>query len=310
MTEPDATPETDGPELIEPADVVAARSVSGPAAVPVGPQRCVALLRGITSADADQRIGAAEGPGDLRRRGSLDAREGRTLAWVLAWAAVVETGWYPEPATGLRSRLTRSRVPGDRWPVRRGFLYSLFELAADGWAPAAALHRVAAAISPDGLDPSEAGRYERLVTALSWPVLEPPPDDRPNLPGARAGEPVGPQAGLDMVRGVVSRDPAQRRVWAQTIEWAVGGGRLDDDEASTLGVILAWAVRIERAAAVRAALLAALCAVAVRDRVPPWALDEVVGERDADLDAAGQRLRDTLATALAEHRRRIPDPPT
>src|SRR5689334_19874448 len=138
-----------------PDDLRAARSVPGPAAGPIGPARCLALLRGLTSPDPRQRWEAADAPAALRDLGGLDADEGRALARVLSWAAAVETGWY-------------SPEPGQRWSIREGLLISLVQLAADGWAPADALGSVVAAVPRAVVAAEEEATYAQLVEARSW----------------------------------------------------------------------------------------------------------------------------------------------
>ncbi|MCO1659640.1 hypothetical protein [Pseudonocardia humida] len=87
-------------------------------------------------------------------------------------------------------------------------------------------------------------------------------------------------------------------------------GRFDDDEAATIATILAWAVQVEHGDA-RPALLAALDGLARRDRVPPWALEQVLARLpDSGLDESECALRSNLVTALGAHRERIrTDPP-
>jgi hypothetical protein len=276
------------------------------------------MLRWITSSDALLRFAGASGLGDLRDRGSLDVREGRALAWVACWAAMTETGQLP-PERGRTAGALGGpvSVQGPALSIRLQFLRSLRDLTEDGWVPVRALDLLGSAVDRVGLPPGEAALLDHVVAARSRPAQlipgdddeRPPPDptpldDLPNLPGARAGEPLGPCEALRIVRGLAHSDPVERTVAAQALAWAVGRGGVDDDEAATLAVITSWAVRVEGTGA-RVPLLTALAALASRDRVPPWALEQVLADlAPADLDEAGQALRQDLIAALIGHRER------
>lgn len=253
------------------------------AGTPVGPRRCLDLLRGISATDEEERRNWADVAGLWSSGGELDPVEQLTLSWPLAWAAVVET---------------------HRFEVREGLLLSLDDLAAGRGVPAAVLELVTSAIEPGDLHVAEVELYQDLVAARSRPTREIPPTELPNLPGARSGEPVGPAQCLHLVRRITSGSPDDRRGGAAVTAGRAAAGGFDDDEARTLGAVLGWAVEVEADSA-RPALLAALDALAGRDRVPPWALDRVLAHlAGGPLDPVEEGFRADLATALAAHRRR------
>jgi hypothetical protein len=250
---------------------------------PVGPERAVALLRGITSPSSPVRLTWAGVADEWFAVGELDYHEDVTIASVLAWAAVREP-------------------PGS--PVRVDLLDSLQGLAVDGRVPAAALRRVVEDLPRAGLAPAEIEFFDDLVASSQLPAPRVAPADAPNLPGVEEGRPLGPAVCLDLVRGVVTSTPDERRAGAALAAGRAAAGDLDDDEARTLAAVLTWALEVDRTDA-RPALLAALDALAGRDRVPPWALDRVLTHLDrGPLDPVERGLRADLATALAAHRRR------
>jgi hypothetical protein len=275
----------------------------------VGPRWCIQLLRWMTSPDPRERAELSEAAADYRDRGQLDEREGRTLAWVLAWGAVGEDGWYrpQRDRWSMTVAAVRERLggPADRDPVRPGFLYSLARLAADDWVPHAALDLVVSALVRTELTSTdEEESYDELVAARSRTGPQVPAEDLPNLPGAAPGDPVGPRVCLDLVRDIADADPAQRRTGAEAAVRRSEAGGFDDDEAATIGTVLAWAIQVEHGDA-RPALLAALDALAARDRVAPWALEQVLAHlAPAELDEIERPLRQGLAAALAGHRGR------
>jgi hypothetical protein len=249
-----------------------------------GPRRCLDLLRGVCAADPDERRTWAGATGRCSARGELDAHEELTLGWALAWAAAVETHCHD---------------------VRAGLMGSLGVLAGAGRVPAAALDLVIAAIDPTDLHVVETAPYAGLVAARARPPRVVRPSDPPNLPGAVAGEPIGPAQCLHLIRRIASGSATERRAGAAVTARRAGAGELDDDEARTVAAVLAWAVEEGRSPA-RPALLAALHTLADRDRAPAWALDRMLARlADAGLDAVEEDFRVDLATALAAHRRRI-----
>ena len=300
----------------DPLAAVRVRAPAGTAAVTwrgartVGPERCLSTLHWMTCSDPG--VGTRERA--LRMicgtAANSTLREGRAVAWVASWATVVETGRCPAPPG-------QSPVSGPPLSIRSRFLRSLSNLTEDGWVPVGALDLLASATDRSLLPPDQAVVLDHVLAARPCPAQplpddddeRPPPDptpldDRPNLPGARPGEPLGPRAALGFVRGLTHPDPPERTVAAQALAWAVDRGGVDDDEAARLAVITAWAVRVEGAGA-RVPLLSALVALASRDRVPPWALEQVlVDPAPADLDEAERCLRQDLAAALAGHRER------
>ncbi|MCO1653964.1 hypothetical protein [Pseudonocardia humida] len=56
----------------------------------IGAADCLALVRGLTSRDRDERLGAAVVADDWFSAGGFDYTEDVAVAWVLAWAAVRE----------------------------------------------------------------------------------------------------------------------------------------------------------------------------------------------------------------------------
>ena len=160
------------------------------------------------------------------------------------------------------------------------------------------------AIEPDDLHVAEVEMYEvpgrgAVAAAATVPAASGEPGrrragrvDRPRaLPGPRP-------------RGCAIRSPPSGARARRSSRAGPRAGELDDDEARTLAVVLAWAVEIETTAA-RPALLSALQALGERDRVPPWALDRVLAHlAGTPLDGPEEGFRAGLAAALAAHRRR------
>lgn len=283
----------------------------------VGIQDVLDVLHGATSPIPRERFDWADVVTDWHDDGQLDVRESRTLAWVLAWGAAVETahhpprvGFWPTVAAVLRERALVSVT--QQFPVRLSFLSPLAALATADRVPDAALELVISAVPAAELEPIEAESYDDLVAARARNPAEVAHEELPNLLGAEAGDPLGPRACLDVVHGLTSPIAEQRREWAGTVTQRVEAGRFDDDEAATIGTILAWAVQGEHGDA-RVALLTALAALTSRDRVPPWALGQVVVRlSDSGLDESGRALRSRPGTALEAHRERIrrdPSPP-
>ncbi|HZG90301.1 MAG TPA: hypothetical protein VEZ42_08805 [Pseudonocardia sp.] len=258
--------------------------MNGAPGTPIGPGRCIGLLRGLTSPALEDRETWADVPSLWSDWGEFDADEELAITWVLAWAAVVEV---------------------HRFEVRERLLLSLSDLAAGGRVAAAALDLVTGTIERDDLHIAEVEMYDGLVAARSGPTRpHPSPYDRPNLPGVPPGEPVEPARCVELVRGLTDPDPDQRRAAARLVTAWSAAGRLDDDQARVLATVLTWAVRVEATAAL-VALLGALTALARRDLVPPWALDQLARHlAAADLDPTADGLRAELAAALAGHHSR------
>ncbi|WP_214401954.1 hypothetical protein [Pseudonocardia lacus] len=234
----------------------------------IGAADCLALVRGLTSSDREERLGAAVVAGDWFGGGGLDYTEDVTAAWVLAWAAV------REPPGGL---------------VRADMLDSLESLAADDRAPAAALRLVTTALDRADVSPAELDFYDGLVEALARPG--------PASPGG-SGRPLGAQRCLALVRGLASGVDADRRAAATAVAGHAAAGDLDAGESSTVATVLAWAVELERRPA-RPVLLSALLVLAERGSVPARVLDRVVTHlAGARLDPVEEGFLADLTAAL------------
>lgn len=235
----------------------------------VGPQDCLALLRGLTSHDRDERLGAAVVAGDWFSGGGLDYTEDVTVARVLAWAAV------REPPGGL---------------VRADMLDSLQGLAIDGRAPTASLRLVTSEIDRSDVSPAEADFYDDIVEAAARPGHA--------GPGEGYGRPLGPDRCLELVRGLASGSAGERRAAATALSGRAAAGELDADEAGTLATVLAWAVHLERTPA-RPVELSALLVLAGRGRVPVRVLDRAVRHLGGvRLDPVEQGIHHDLVAAL------------
>lgn len=254
---------------------------------PVGARYCLDLLRGITTTSLEERRGWAGAAAWWFGDGQLDHREDVTLAWVLAWAAVLET----------RSPL-----------VRGDLLDSLDVLSSSDRAPVGALDLVIATVPRAGLDVSGIESYDALLDARTRPGPTLPPEDRPNLPDVPPGEPIEPARCVELVRGLSATDPELRLATGRLLAAWTAEGRLDEDQGRTLAVVTTWTVQVETTDAL-GALLGALAALARRDLVPPWALQQVGAHlADGDLDATAAELRTELVAALAAHRARAAPP--
>lgn len=233
----------------------------------VGAEDCLALLRGLTSHDRDERLGAAVVAGDWFGGGGLDYTEDVTVAWALAWAAV------REPPGGL---------------VRADMLDSLQGMAIDDRAPVAALRLVTSEIDRSDVSPAEMDFYDDLVEALSRPG-----PDSPSGSGERS---LGAERCLELVRGLVSRSTGDRRAAATAVAGRAAAGELDTAESNAIAAVLTWAVELERTRS-RPVLLSALLVLAERGSVPARVLDRVVTH------LAGARLDPVEQGFLADLRR-------
>lgn len=121
----------------------------------VGPARCLELIRGITSESPQEREAWSDVAALWNSWGELDDHESRTIAVILAWAAVVET---------------------DIVKVREGLLNSLDSLAQSDLVPTYALELVTSGISRQNLDVSELEYYDTFVNKLC--EQQAPPDSR------------------------------------------------------------------------------------------------------------------------------------
>lgn len=238
---------------------------------PVGPQRCLDLVRGVCNPSPQERRVWADVVSTWSGWGELDAHEVDVLAWVLGWAAVVET---------------------HRFEVREGLLLSLSDLASGGRVPSGVLDLVATAIAPGDVHVAEEEMYAALVAARSG---------REPLAAAAAGASLGPAPCLDLVRRIAAASSGERRSGAALTAGRAAAGELDDDEARTLAAVLVWAVEVETTPA-RPALLSPLTVMAERDHVPAWALDRVLARLD---ESASDRAEESFRTELLAALRRI-----
>ncbi len=111
----------------------------------IDPERLIEMIRGITSASAEQRGAWADVPGYLCDNGELYGDEGPVLAAVLAWAALIET---------------------DAFAARSGFLDSLSSLAVLDLVPTEVLELVTSGLIRDSLESYELDFYDALVAKL------------------------------------------------------------------------------------------------------------------------------------------------
>lgn len=252
-----------------------------PTTHPVGPDRCVEVLRGITSESRDERWGYADVVGEWHIDRELGDSEAAPLAAVLGWATLLET---------------------DMFRVRAGFLFSLDTLAQSDLVPALVLEQVTSNLSREELDVAEVDSYEVLVDKLR----ELPPVDGP----AGGWSPVGPARCVRLVRGLTSRAEGERATWAGVaIEW-VAAGELADHEAAPIAAVLGWAALVDEAEVfpARERMLAALARLARADLAATAVLGQVTADLPRDeLNDAEAQWHDALVEQL--RRRRGPDPP-
>ena len=207
---------------------------------PVGPQRCLDALRGITSLSRDERHQWSATVAFWHGLGEIDVHESRILSAVLGRAAMIETEIEFDPA----------------W-VRTRLLDALSFIGEAGNAPLNVLEEVAAAIPSNDRRPFELDYLEAIETEIyrlrAIPPLPTPPRD------TAARSPIGPEHAVLLVRGVTSPWPFPRGQAAQAVTELCDTGRLDRHEADTLSGVLNWAVLTEPdIPEVRAHLLATL----------------------------------------------------
>lgn len=250
---------------------------------PVGPTRCVELLRGITSESRDERLNWADVTIEWGMEGELVSSEAAPLAAVLAWATLLE-----DDTSGL---------------VRSGFLDSLDSLAQVDLVPAVVLEQVTSNLSREELTTAEVDFYDPLVDKLR----EQPAPDEPA--GARIA--VGPARCVRLVRGVTSRSAGERVTWAGVvIEW-VRAGELDTQEAAPIAAVLNWAALVETTEhfPARERLLRALTLLARADLAPSAVLEQVTaGLARQELNAGETAHYDTLVEQRDRRRGQGPPP--
>lgn len=248
---------------------------------PMDPERCVELLRGITSESRDERWGYADIVGEWDVDWWMVPSEAAPLAAVLGWAALLET---------------------DKWRVRADLMFSLNSLAQADLVPRVVLEQVTSNLSRQELDVAEVDSYDVLVDKLrELPAVGEP------APGRSV---VGPGRCVRLVRGLTSRAEGERATWAGVaIEW-VQAGELADHEAGPVAAVLGWAALVDEAEVfpARERLLRALTLLAQADLAPTAVLAQVTADLPRDeLNAAEAKLFDALVDAL--RRRRGPGPP-
>lgn len=253
-----------------------------PAVRPVGPARCVELIRGITSESRDERTGWAAAITGWEFRDEFVPSESAPLAAVVGWAALIETD-----VAGL---------------TRADLLDALDMWAQVDEVPSAVLEQVTSNLPREELTTAEVDFYDPLTDKLR---------EQP-APGEPAGArlPVGPAGCVRLVRGLTSRAEGERATWAGVaIEW-VQAGELAASEAGPIAAVLAWTALVEEAAVfpARERMLRALTLLAQADLAPTAALAQVTADLPRDeLNASEARSLDSLVDAL--RRRRGPGPP-
>ncbi len=237
----------------------------------IGPARCVALVRGVTSFSLDERDAWADIAGEWVLDGELDSEEIHLLATVLAWAAVIEI---------------------DRPRIRAGFLSSLSIMGGGGLVPTRVLELVTSGIAECGLHPVEVEGYGYLKAMLSA--------QRVGRAGPPPGRTAGPVRCLDILRGISSEAREDRSDWGPTAgEWLAAGG-LDAFEAGVVGAALVRATVLEPGGyGVLAGLLGSLAALARAGAVPGHVLRATLGDLPHDdLDAAEREACRALVSTL------------
>ena len=253
-----------------------------PTTHPVGPERCVDLLRGVTSHSRDKRWAWADVAGVWDVDRELGDSEAAPIAAVLGWATVLET---------------------DEFRVRVDFLFSLNSLAQSDLVPRVVLEQVVSNLSRDELTtPDEVESYDVLVDQLR------------ELGGAGQTATgrvvVGPARCVRLVRGVTSLVEGERATWAGVAAERVAAGELAAHEAGPVAAVLGWAGLIEPPGvfATRQRLLSALALLAGNELAPTAVLEQVTaGLACGELDAAEAGCYDVLVEQL--RRRRGPGPP-
>ena len=216
-----------------------------PWGTPIGPKRCLDVVRGIASPLRDERDQWSGAVSFWDSAGEIDAHESRILSGLLGWAAVIET-----------------EIDNDgrqKW-VRSSLLDALDCFAEAGDAPLDVLENVAAAIPPpdrrifelDFIEPIEM-EIDRLRAAQP----QPPPTN-----GEATRPPIGPEHAILLVRGIAGVWPFPRGQAAQAVTELCGTGHLDRREGDTLSGVLVWAAIVEAdVPEVRGPLLNALSAL-------------------------------------------------
>lgn len=249
---------------------------------PVGPTRCVELLRGITSESRDERTGWAGVPTEWELECEFVPSEAAPIAAVLAWATLLETD-----VAGL---------------TRASLLNSIDTWAQLDLVPAVVLEQITSNLSRVDLDVAEVDSYDVLVDKLREL-----PTGGESVPGRVA---VGPARCVRLARGLTSRAEGERATWAGVaVEW-VQAGELAAHEAAPIAAVLGWAALVEEAAVfpARERMLSALALLARAGLAPTAALEQVTADLPRqELNVAEAQWHDALVDRLA--RRRGPGPP-
>jgi hypothetical protein len=250
---------------------------------PIGPQRCVEVLRGIASAARDDRDNWSWNVDIWLTEGEVDPYESRMLAAVLGWAAVIET------EIGDNTKQKR---------VRESLLDALSTIADSGGAPLDVLEAVSAAIPPHNRRFHELDFIEPIeleMHSLRAGQPQPPPPDTP------ARSPIGPEHAVLLVRGITSVWPFPRGQSAQAVTELCGTGRLDRREGDALSGVLGWAAVVETdVPEVRGLLLDSLGALAGAGLVEADTRAHLAAAIvPADLHPAERAAYGTIMTGLA-----------
>ena len=249
---------------------------------PVGPARCVELIRGLTSESRDERTSWAGAIPMWGGWGELTSSEAAPLAAVLAWATLLETD-----VAGL---------------TRTDLLDSLDSLAQVDEVPPVVLVQVTSNLSREDLDIAEVDSYDVLVDKLR---------ESGGAGQAATGRvAVGPARCVRVVRGLTSLAEGERATWAGVAAEWVAAGELAAHEAGPVAAVLGWAGLIELPGvfATRQRLLSALALLAQRELAPTAVLEQVTADlARGELDAAEAGCYDVLVEQL--RRRRGPGPP-
>lgn len=237
----------------------------------IGPERCVLIVRGITSASDRERHSWGGTPGLWDSWGDLDDHETRTVAAVLGWAALIE------PAGS---------------DIREHFLDSLASLATSWLVDTATMEQVLAGIPPEDLTVPEIDFYEGIVDELRDQHARTGP-----APRDAVRRPVGPARCVQLLRGITTESRQERYDTAPLAGGWIAAGELDTLEAGTIAAVLTWAAVLETAdPAIRVRQFASIQAVAERDRLPAAVHDQINGINDLHPDEHDARA--ALVTAL------------
>lgn len=249
---------------------------------PLGPERCVELLRGITSESRDERWGYAGVAGDWDDEYSMPAVEAAPIGAVLGWAALIETD---------TEGFTRDDQIGSLW-----------SLALLDRVPRVVLEQVISNLPREELTINQAEGYDLLLGKLQ----ELPPSDE----SGSDRRPVGPARCVELVRGITSKLPGRRVTWAGVVVECVQAGQLAPHEAGPIAAALGWTSLVETSKTFpnRQRLLRALDLLARADLAPKTVLEQVITELPREeLNRDETYLVDALAEQL--RRRRGPGPP-